>query len=177
MKSYWWIIVVLLAGQIQAQSYENYRLIDSLFPFQNRVASMKKPIPQIEQLPNGITDSMFVDYMNYIADHHLFMETDAQVLQRYGLDTNVAHYKPIEMQGDYGLWIQIEDAPTNVIEAQTFLIGLYGIDLDLWPGQGTIDVHCIGEEWFLFSLSGLNDYYQRGLLRILIRHFELLFTE
>jgi hypothetical protein len=81
------------------------------------------------------------------------------------------------MQGDYGVWIQTEDAPTNVIEAQPVLIGLYGIDLDLWPGQGTIDVHGIGEEWFLFSLSGLNDYYQRGLLRILIRQFELLFTE
>jgi hypothetical protein len=177
MRNLSWIILLLFAGQIQAQSYENYRLIDSLFPFQNRVAFMKKPIPQIEQLPNGITDSMFVDYINYIAEHDLFMETAAQVLQRYGLDTNVAHYKPVRMQGDCGVWIQIEDAPTNVIEAQPVLIGLYGIDLDLWPGQGTIDVHCIGEEWFLFSLSGLNDYYQRGLLRILIRQFELLFTE
>jgi hypothetical protein len=177
MKSLIFVVISLLSVIGVSQSYENYRLIDSLFPFQNRGASIKKPIPQIEQLPNGITDSMFVDYMNYIADHHLFMETDAQVLQRYGLDTNVAHYKPVRMQGDCGVWIQIEDAPTYVIEAQPVLIGLYGIDLDLWPGHGTIDVHCIGEEWFLFSLSGLNDYYQRGLLRILIRHFELLFTE
>jgi hypothetical protein len=76
-------VLALLPGVIGfPQPYENYHLIDSLFPFQNRVASMKKPMPQIEQLPNGITNSMFVDYMNYIVDHHLFMETDAQVLQR-----------------------------------------------------------------------------------------------
>jgi hypothetical protein len=165
-------VAVLFNLSLFSQSYDNFRLVDSLFPFQTRTASIKNPIPQIKQLPESISDSVFSDFINYLAND-FYTETNAQVLRRYGLDTNAAYWNPKTMLTETGLTINIEDSPSYVIEAETVFIGLYGFDLSIIL-LDAIDIN-FGEEWFIFTINGAHELYQRGLLHAVADYYARIF--